>query len=297
MKKINWTLIAIIANLAVICWAILRYMNLKFPIVGDDYSLAIPSMLDLLLHYHVNGISIQWYTPSFGGGLPAFPDPNNGQFSLFGLLPLLVNPWLAVIISCIVYITLGGIASYYLFNHVLKLHRTASILGMVFFLANGFIMERIAIGHLGYSAFPVIAILAVLLLDASLPKGIAGLLFAFLVAVLIQQAGYFLIITFSLSFLIFLPLVYLYKQEVFSWKRILSVLAVGGAVALVISASKLAAVYAFMRFFPRQLADEYQTNALSGFIGTVFQLLGTMNLAPLLWMTGKDPILLSAYMI
>jgi len=251
--------------------------------VGHDYSLAIPSMLDTLLHYHINGFSIQWYTPTFGGGLPAYPDPNNGQFSLLAFLPLLVSPWQAVIISSIVYIALGGIASYYLFKLVLKLNWTSSILGMIFFSANGFIMERLAVGHLGYVTFPVIAVLLVLLLDPSIPRVVAGLAFSLVVAMLVHLAGYFLIITFGMSFLMIFPLLYIYRPEIISWKRITAVISLGGFVALITTSSKLAAVYAFMRFFPRLVADNYQTpGLLSGLIGIVCQLLGTMNLAPLL---------------
>ena len=111
MKRIHWTpIILVAANLAIISLVAIRFLNLTYPMVGHDYSLAIPSMLDILLHYHINGFSIQWYTPTFGGGLPAYPDPNNSQFSLLALLPLLVSPWQAVIISSIVYIALGGIA-------------------------------------------------------------------------------------------------------------------------------------------------------------------------------------------
>ena len=101
----------------------------------------------------------------------------------------------------------------------------------------------------------------------------------------------------GLSILIILPLVYIYKPALFSWKRILTVIALGGFVALVISASKLAAVFAFMRFFPRQIADEYPTsNLFLALMGIVLQLLGTMNLVPLAWISGLNPNLLPANM-
>ncbi len=114
MKKIRWAPILIIANLAVIGWVVIRFMNLSYPIVGHDYSLAMPSLLDTYIHQVVNGFGIQWYTPNFGGGVPAFPDPNNGQFSLLEWLPQLVNPWQAVVISSMIYFAVGGLASYHL---------------------------------------------------------------------------------------------------------------------------------------------------------------------------------------
>jgi hypothetical protein len=298
MKKIPWVLILVTFNLVAINLVVIWFLNLSYPMVGHDYGLTIPSMLDIYLHYHVNGLSIQWYTPSFGGGLPAFPDPNNGQFSLLALLPLLITPWQAVIISSIFYISIGGIASYYLFNRVLKLHWTSSILGMIFFSANGFMMQRIAVGHLGYQTFPVIALLVVTLIDPKIPRMIAGLIFSLLVAMVIHQSGYFLIVVFGLSLLIILPMIYLINSMLFSWKRILIVLSFGGIAALIYSASKLAAVFAFMRYFPRQIADSYPSvGYLQGLLGILFQFLGTMNLAPLYKLIGIDPALLQNLMI
>jgi hypothetical protein len=84
---------------------------------------------------------------------------------------------------------------------------------------------------------------------------------------------------------------------VFSWKRIVGIIGVGGGVALLMSASKLAAVYAFMRFFPREMADTYLTTPLLGLFGILLQLLGTMNLVPLLWVARVDPALLPKYMV
>jgi hypothetical protein len=298
MNKTKWHLVILFINWILIASVVLLFLNRAYPMVGHDYRLAFPQMLDSLLHFRINGLSIQWYTPTFGGGLPAFSNPNNLQFSLLTFFALLVQPLQAVMITASIYIGMGLAASYYLFSRVLKLHWTASILGALFFSANGFIMQRVAVGHLGYQTFPVIAILVITLLDPSIPKAIAGLILSLVVAMLVHIAGYFLIVVFGLAILIILPLVYLYKPALFSWKRILTVLSIGGIVALVLSASKLAAVYAFMRFFPRQIADHYQTSGiLAGLFGIVLQLLGTMNLTPLFWAARLDPNLLGGYLI
>lgn len=296
MKKLNWAFILTLSNLAVICGVVIAFLNLHYPIVGNDYRMTIPDMLDTLLHYKVNGFVIQWYTPTFGGGIPVYPDPNSGQFSLPMLLTLLIAPWLAVNLSTAIYIFVGGIFCFYLLKNVFKLHWTSSVLGATFFSANGFIVQRIAVGHLGYQIFPVLAILIFLLLDSSLPVFIAGILFALVVVALIYSAAYFLIIVFGLSISIVLPLVYIYKKDVFSWRRIAGVILIGGIISLLTSGSKLGAVYAFMKLFPRQVADNYPVSVLQGLLGIVLQLLGTMNLAPLLKLTGIDPTLMAGMM-
>jgi len=275
----------------------IRFLTIAYPLVGSDYKLALPSLLDSALHFRINGLSIQWYTPSFGGGLPAYPNPNNTQFSLWTALTLLVQPFQAVIVTAIIYIGAGGIAAYYFLRRVLKLHWTSGILGAVFFSANGFMMQRLAVGHLGLQAFPLLALFLVLFLDPSLPVVVAGLLFSLLVAMLIQAAGYFLIVVFGLSLLIVFPLLYIYRPAAVPWKRIVSILALGGGVALLMSLSRLSAVVAFTRFFPRQVADIYQTTTIKGLLGIVMQLLGTMNLIPLIKLVGGNTRYLLGYMV
>jgi hypothetical protein len=297
MRKYNLHLLLAFANLVVINWVLIRFVAFHYPMLGHDYAYAIPQMLDTFIHYKVNGLSIQWYTPSFGGGLPAFPNPNNSQFSILEVLTLWMSPWQAVILSTIFFVSVGGLASFYLFRKVLDYHWTTSLLGMVFFSANGFIMERVTVGHLGYQTFPLLALILVLLLECSLPWGAAALIFALVVTLIIHQAGYSLIVIFGLSLLLILPLVYILRPKVFSWKRIVGIIGVGGGVALLMSASKLAAVYAFMRFFPREMADTYLTTPLLGLFGILLQLLGTMNLVPLLWVARVDPALLPKYMV
>jgi hypothetical protein len=269
------------------------YLNIDYPYIGHDYKYFIPNLLDNYLHYKINGFSIQWYTPSFGGGLPSFPNPQQIQFSLSELLTLLMNPWSATIVATICFALIGYFSMYYFLSHSLSLRWQTGILSGLFFTLNGFYIERMAVGHLGYQTFPVIVILMVTLFAPIIPKAIAGLVFSLVIAMLIHQAGFFLIAVFGLSFLIVLPMIYLFNSTLFSWKRVFFVTLFGGGLALIMSASKLAAVFAFMSFFPRQIADYYPNiNILKGLSGIILQLLGTMNLAPLLKLVGKDPSLL-----
>jgi hypothetical protein len=297
MKNIKWPLVLIILNLVVVCWAMIRFMTLKYPIVGRDYSQFLPWILDSYLHFRINGLSIQWYTPSFGGGQPAYPNPQNVQFSIWTALTALIQPFQAVVISAIISIVMGGIATYYLLRRVFNLHWTSSILGMVFLAANGFMMQRLAVGHITFHAFPMITFLLVLLLDPSIPKAIACLIFSLVVALLVQQGSFFLIVIFGLSFLIVLPLTYIYRPAVVSLKRIFFILTFGGGITLLISLSKFSAVYSFMRFFPRQIADRYETTIFNSILGVFMQLLGTMNLVPIFKLIGANPSLLPEYII
>jgi hypothetical protein len=289
--------VLILANLLIINGFVIYYLNVTYPFAGHDYNLAIPSLLDTALHFRLNGLAIQWFTPSFGGGIPAFPNPNNMQFSLPAFLSVFLFPWQAVILSVIIYISTGFIACEYFLRHTLKLNWTSSVLGAVFFSANGFIIDRVVVGHLGYHIFPILPIFLILLLDESLSPFIAATVMGLISALLIQSAGYFIIIVFALSILIILPIVYIYNPSFFKWKRWLIIISSGGIIGLIISASKLAAVYSFMRFFPRTLADHYPTTIPLGIFGLFLQLLGTMNLAPLFQIAGLNPDTIKNYIL
>ncbi len=261
MRKLKIALHLI--NTIIISTYFLIYLNIDFPNIGHDYRYFIPNLLDNYLHYKNNGLSIQWFTPSFGGGLPSFPTPQQIQFSLSALLTLLMSPWVATIVSTIIFALIGYFSIYYFITHSLSLNWQIGILGGLFFTFNGFFIERMAVGHLGFQTFPLIATLVVVLVAPTIPKTIAGLIFSLVITMLIHQAGIYLIVIFVLSVLITMPLVFLIKPELFSWKRIIYVLFLGGGLSLLMSASKLAAVLAFMGFFPRKFADYYAT---TGFI-------------------------------
>ena len=295
MKSVKLYLFFVIANLIIINGVIIAYLYLNYPWVGSDYSLTIPGMLDTALHFRLNGLVIQWFTPSFGGGIPAFPDPNNGQFSLLAFLAIFLPPLQAVALSVIFYVSAGFIACEYFLRHTLKINWTSSTLGAVIFSANGLIIQRVAIGHLGFETFPLLAVFLIALLDESLQPMLSGAIMGLTLGILVYFAGYFVIIIFSFSIIIALPILYIYNPAYFKWKRWLAVLGLGGAIGLIISASKLAAIYSFMRFFPRSISDAYHRTQLQGLYGLALQLLGTMNLAPFFQITGLNPDSIQQY--
>ncbi len=279
----------IILNLILINGAVLGVMNMRYPWIGHDYTLALPSLLDTAIHYRLNGLTIQWFTPSFGGGIPAFPNPNNMQFSIPTLLAVVLRPWNATMISVIIYVSIGFIACYYFFRRIVQLYWTASILGSIFFSANGFVIARMTTGQLGYISFTLLALFLIILLDESLPVKISAPLLALLFAMLIHSAGYYILIIFGLSILIVFPLLFIYKPDLFNWKRIFSTIAIGGVIGIVISLSKLVASFSFMRFFPRFTADNYTSSFPLGIVGIALELLGTMNLVPLFLISSINP--------
>ena len=285
----KWVIFFIVLNLILINGLVLAVMNLRYPLVGHDYTYSLPSFLDTAIHYRLNGPVIQWFTPTFGGGLPAFPNPNHMQYSIPSLLAVVLPPWPAMMTSAVIFVSSGFLASYYFFRRTLGLNWAASLLGAFFFSANGFVITRFATGQLGYFSFPLLPLFLLLLLDTKLPARSSLVLFGILFATYIYSAGYFIIIIFGLSILMLLPMLFLFKSDLFQWKRLLTIAVLGGGIGILISSSKLAASFALMRYFPRLIADNYPVSAFSGLLGMMLQLLGTPSMVPLFLLAGLDP--------
>jgi hypothetical protein len=265
----------------VIAWFIPYRVNSLFPIVGWDYKYFLTRLIDTSLHYHVNGLSIQWYTPSFGGGLPAYPHPLNAQFSLPQALALLVDPWTALLISFFAYVLVGYLAAYIFLRYSLNLHWTASTLGAALFSTSGFYLQHLANGHLNFQAFPLLPVFLALLLSQKLPIPAAAALIGLASAVIIYSASIYPAVFILLSVLICLPLAWLIQPSAFQWRRIIHILFLGGLLAIAINISKLYAVSSFMRFFPRDMRDQFNIPLQTALLGLLLQLIGVMGLAPL----------------
>ena len=185
MKKSALIILLCAANILVVGAFIIWYCNRTYPMIGHDYRLFVPYMLDSYLHQRINGLTIQWYNPSFAGGRPVFPNPQDLQYSLPQFLLWIVYPWLAVFGSMLIYVIIGFIATYYFLKRFLGLHPFASILGAVFFVANGFYFNHMAAGHVTFQAFTLFPVILIIIVHPRLPGWLAGLLLSFMAAILL----------------------------------------------------------------------------------------------------------------
>jgi hypothetical protein len=266
---------------------IVSIINRDIPKAGHDYGFFIPRMLDTHLHHKVNGLGIQWYTANFGAGTPAYPNPQYIQYSFPQFLMFLVNPWTALMLSLVTYSVIG-FASFYLFlRDEMGWIPNASALGASFILANGFFIEHAIVGHVGFQHFPLLGAFLFLAFTKRLGFLPAGILIGLLVAMIVNQAGFIILIIFILSLLIILPLVYLVRPDLFT-PKLFTALLTGGISAALLSMSKISAVMAFMRFFPRVIEDDYGQTYSQGVLGMIRQLTGFNFIVPYQFLTGRD---------
>jgi hypothetical protein len=293
--KSHWKIALLVGiNILIITLFIVPYYNATFPLAGNDFKLYLSRLIDTQLHYKVNGFSIQWYTPSFGGGLPAYPNPLQMQFSLTQFLTWFINPWNAVVASTVIYVAIGFLVAYYFIRDIFELKPLSAILGAVFFIGNGFFIEHIVVGHANFITFPLIVAPIYAILSPKIPKWLAGVLISLASAILVYSGGAYIGVMGVLTLLIILPMVYFLKPALISWQKIWPALAWGGVLTFLLCGSKLYAIITFMQSFPREVHDQYFVNWVTSIGGLVLQLVGIMTTLPFLNLVGKSSLVFVA---
>ena len=293
MKKNRYLYLGlIILNILVISIFIIRFTGSTYPAVGNDYQLFGPRLLDSLLFYKVNGFGIEWYTPSFGGGLPAYPNPLQMQFSFQQLFTFFINPWVAIQATIVLFITVGFVVTFLFLRDILDFMPLAAILGANFFVGCGFFIERVLVGHADKITFPLIIIPIYALFNHKFPAWLAGILVALTGAILLNSGGVYIGVMCFFTTLVTLPLIYLLKPALFAWKKLIYVAGWGTLLTVLLCGSKLYPVAAYMSNFPRITEDHYYVSLTASIGGAILQLLSVMNLLPFLKLIGKSSLVL-----
>ena len=290
MKYRNHYFALIALNLLIIIFFVIQYTSATYPLVGSDYRLFGPRLLDTLLHYKVNGFSIEWYTPSFGGGLPAYPNPLQMQFSFQQLFTFLANPYIAILASGVVYIIAGFWVTFLLLRDVLKLKPLSAILGASFFIANGFFIERLVVGHADKITFPLIVIPIFALFSRKIPAWIAGILISLTGAILLNSGGVYIGFMCFFTAIVTIPVFYFLKPALFDLKKLIPVIVWGSLLTILLCGSKLYAITTYMQTFPRDVHDQYFVTWYASIAGAFFQLIGVMTTLPFLHLVGKSSL-------
>jgi len=290
MKNRNFYIAFVIINILVIIFFVVQFTNAVYPLVGNDYSLFGPRLLDTLLHYKANGFSIEWYTPSFGGGLPAYPNPLQMQFSFQQLFTFFVNPYIAILVTSALYIMIGFLVTFFLLGEVLDLKPLSAILGASFFVANGFFIERLVVGHADKITFPLIVVPVFALFSRRIPAWLAGALIALTGAILLNSGGVYIGFMCFFTAIITIPLLYFFKPAAFNLKKMVPVILWGGILTILLCGSKFYAIITYMQTFPRTVHDHYFVTWYASIVGAFFQLVGVMTSLPFLKLIGKSSL-------
>ncbi|MBF0322960.1 MAG: hypothetical protein HQL62_08485, partial [Magnetococcales bacterium] len=271
-KTVPYLLIHMALLLPILC-VYVGFNHANYPYVGSDFAYFLPRLLDSHIFYLKNGLHIQWWTPAFSGGLPAYPNPQQIQFSLPQVLLFWMDPWKAFNLAMVISVGMGYVGSYLFFRRIIPLSAPYATLGAVIFSANGFYLQHVGVGHVVYLGFPLLPLLALLLLERRWPVFPRAVGIALLAAYLIYGGGFYISVAMILScFLIMITAHLLNESLPRSLVKTVQLLVMGGFFSLILTASKLSATYHLMRFFPRVWHESYAINGVHALLGFVAQL-------------------------
>ncbi|MBF0564328.1 MAG: hypothetical protein HQK89_03710 [Nitrospirae bacterium] len=266
-------LVIFYALLCVVLSVILMALNAKIPMVGCDNRYFLTRLLDSYLYYLKNGPAVEWWTPSFAGGLPSYPNPQQVQFTLNALLVFFVNPWVSFVATVAVFVVISYFSVYRLFRGVLSFTHADSVLAAVLFCTSAFYLVHMMVGHMNWETFPLIPLSVLLLADASIPVCVAVIGLTLVAASMVYSGGGQLASVAALSVLMSVNVIYIFSRSVKrDYMRLWRCVAWAATASACLCASKIAAVISFMRFFPRHISDVYNVGLLKGFLGTAAQL-------------------------
>ncbi|WP_282038080.1 hypothetical protein [Saccharicrinis aurantiacus] len=244
--------------------------------IGHDYSLFYPYLLDGVYWYKCNGIfEVPWFTPSFGGGLPKFPNPQSMYYSVPQFLSFYFEPLLSIKLTILLFGFLGFIGFYRLLSRFYNVDSYVALLGGTMFLFNGFYLVRMIVGHLTYHSFMLIPLLAIVLFNKTLKKNyikdvvIGGLLIAYS----IYSGNIHLLPIMILCIVALFLLYYLSGKSTINQRYFIIKLFFVVILGLMISAAQLNASLSFLSFFPR---DFYTLPGYPSFIGLLVIIISSL---------------------
>lgn len=230
--------------------------------LGHDYSLFLTHLLDGFFWYEANGpFSVPWFTPSFCGGVPKFPNPQSLYYSVPQLLVLFVGPVRSLGLTLLIFDVAGFAGCYLLQRRVFGLSRPVALLGATLFLFNTLYSSRMLVGHLTFHSFMLAPTVCYLLLRPVAPRGrslragialdgvLAGLLIAYVAAT--GMAHVLLPLLWIALFMAALRA--LVDRGSFDLGSFAARFSVAGVVALGVCAAQLVAALALLERFPRTL--------------------------------------------
>jgi len=276
-----------VAGIAAAALFTAAYAARHYPLIGVDYAYFLPRLLDTHLHERLNGLTVQWFTPGFGGGLPAFGNPQHVQYSLPQFLVWIAGPFPAVLLASAMFIAVGYASTFRLATRVVGLTPAAAHATALCFSLNGFNLNHTACGHVGFVSFPLAALIVLTVADRTLSLLLAVLVFSVSLSAMIFTAGFYLAVITVLTGAVVLPLLYVVAPNVTKWPRALLVCAVGGSLATALLSAKICAVACVMEQFPRVIAADTSSSPWARLAGLPLTVSAGSTLLPGFLLAGQ----------
>ena len=247
-------LLSLVASAVVFCGLVALFFG--GAVLGDDYEYVLPLLLAGKYFVAQNGLlTAPRFTPAFCGGLPLLANPQSIFYSLPQVLALVLDPVMSIVVTTLAFSGLGAGATYALMRRRFVVSVPAAAVSAVLFLFNGFLLNRIGIGHLTYHVvglFPLLCFVLLrpptanrsLLLDIASPIAVVAAILAYIV----YAGAPNLLVPFGFSAVVVWLIHALLRPPIHTfWVTGLA----AGAVAALTGAAKLLPAAVLLREFPR----------------------------------------------
>ena len=231
-------------------------MPISSGLMGHDFNNYFPYFLDGYYWYKQNGLfSLHWFTPSFCGGIPRFPNPVSIYFSVPQFLVFLVDPLTSARITFLLFSILGFSGFFILSRKIFNLAISSSILGASLFLFNDFFAHKYIVGHMTYHIFMLMPFVAYFILKPVHSSGscrIRSYIFDITIASLLMAYMFYVDIAYvsapTFVFILICFCLYSIKNDDFQiLKTPFLKLLISGLLASGIFAAKLVAAMSFLK--------------------------------------------------
>lgn len=222
--------------------------------LGSDYTYFVPRLTFGYFWWLENGaFSIPWFSAAWCGGLPYFADPQVMFYSVPQWLLFVAGPQTSVFVTFVLFSLLGAMGFYFLLTRIFVMNQTLALIGALLFAFNEFFLFRMLIGHLTYHVFPLIPLVTLAITASIRQDGLRApamvLLAGVMIAYVVHAGAANFLIPFMLSVLLLL-IVYLLVHPDQLGSAVTSYVG-AGFIGFLLSLSKIAAAWSFVRWFPR----------------------------------------------
>jgi hypothetical protein len=239
------------------CALVLLFCTFSFwPVLGHDYALIVPSLIDLKVAWSQHGVFNPEYSPMKCLGSPLWSNPVSFNLSILHFLTLLSNDVIGMGLFIVIVSLMSFWGAYRLSIRMSVSERYALYLAAGWTL-QGWMIMRTTVGHLTYLSlgwFPLIIYLLLkqkTLVKDMLGSALAGYLLSQYIFLAAPYVPFFLVV----SLLCLLPLLFIFKRSaIVDWKIFVPKSLVAGLIAFLLVWPKYAAVKDLMANFPRSQA-------------------------------------------
>ena len=250
LKKLTSAIFPVAAALAVI-WMMLEMRPID-GMIGHDYSLLFFRMLISSADFWQNGWQVLHYTAAACGGIGIFADPQSMAYSLVQFISFKYDPWIATQITLNLFHIAGYWSFYRLAQKRFQLSSSASHLGSLLFILNGFTFAHLYVGHLTHHTYFLLPLVLDLILRPYRERReqIGNMTFLVLIlSYLIYSGSLHMIAVFGCAILLLIPHWILVRHREGQLKVGLLCMAVTLAVTLACAAAKIYAVSSYSPLF------------------------------------------------